>query len=57
MQYCIMTSTGFQMSGPDAALYNTVEEAMKHAGPGDQILPVVESDNVVQFVGKDDRDR
>lgn len=52
MKYCIMTSTGFQMNGSEASLYDTAEEAMEHAGPGDQIVPVVDSDNVVQFVAK-----
>ena len=42
MKYAIMTATGFQMSGPEAAVYNSQEEALKHMGPGDQLVPLDE---------------
>jgi len=56
MQYAIITATGFQMSGPEAALYDSAEEAGKHMSPGDQIVPVVESAEVVKFTDVNDGD-
>jgi hypothetical protein len=30
------------MRGPEAAVYNSQEEAMEHMGPGDQLVPIDE---------------
>lgn len=55
MKYCIITSTGFQMNGSEAATYDSAEDAAPHMGPGDQIIPIVESATVVKFIPEYDR--
>jgi hypothetical protein len=54
MKYCIVTSQGFQMNGDEAAVYDSQREAMDHMGPGDQMVPIVPSENVVKFTKRDD---
>ncbi len=41
MQYCIITTSGFQMDGNEAAVYETMAEAMGKMAPGDQIVPIL----------------
>jgi len=51
MKYVIMTNpNGFQLN-PDgtAAEYQTVEEAEKHMSPGDVLIPIYDTDNVIDF--------
>ena len=38
--YAIMTQQGFQMRGAEAAVYMTQEEAEKHMGSGDSLVPI-----------------
>jgi len=51
MKYVIMTNpNGFQLKDDGTiADYQTSEEAMKHMGPGDQIIPIYDTENVVDF--------
>ena len=43
MKYAIITSTGFQMNGSEAATYDTMKEAMDVAAPGDSIIPIYDT--------------
>ena len=49
MKYVIMTLNGFQQRGSEAALYDTVEEAMAKAAPGDSIVPVNDKAEVIDM--------
>lgn len=50
MKFVIMTNpNGFQMRDGVIAEYATAEDAMKKAGPGDQIIPISEDIDVVDF--------
>ncbi len=40
MYYSVMTSTGFQMRGSEAAVYTSIEQAQQHMAPGDQLVPL-----------------
>ena len=52
MRYAIISATGFHMSGSVATIYNTEEEARKHMTPGDQMVPLVTSEDVVVSTGE-----
>lgn len=43
------------MNGSEAATYDSAEDAAPHVGPGDQIVPIVESATVVKFTPEYDR--
>lgn len=49
MKYVILTLNGFQQRGSEAALYNTVDEAMDKAAPGDSIIPVNDEAEVIDM--------
>jgi hypothetical protein len=50
MKYVIMTNpNGFQLNGNAIAEYGSAQEAMKHMGPGDVIVPIADEVDVVDF--------
>lgn len=49
MLYAVLTSTGFQMRGSEAATYKDQDEAMEHMGPGDQLVPMPELADIYEF--------
>ena len=51
MLYTVITATGFQMDDATGgvAQYATAQEAMKHMGPGDQIIPISDEATIIDM--------
>ena len=50
MKYVIMTNpNGFQMKDGAIVEYERLEDARSKAGPGDQIIPIHDTVNVIDF--------
>lgn len=49
MKYAVLTVRGFQMRDSQAATYQTQEEALKYAGPGDQVIPIESDYEFVEY--------
>lgn len=49
MKYVVLTNRGFQMRGSETALYDTQEDALEKAAPGDQILPIQDNEELEQY--------